>query len=506
MTGWPNPLIPGFNPDPSVVRVDGVYYLVTSTFEYLPGLPVYRSDDLIHWEHIGNVAERPEQVAVGTVATGAGVFAPTIRHHDGLFHVIVTVVGSPRGCVVFTATDPSGPWSDGLTIHGVDGIDPDLAWDHDGTAYVTYSGLRLAGEEAGSHYGIEQVRVDLTTGQALEGPRRLWSGTGLRYPEAPHLYQVGDHWYLVIAEGGTERGHAVSVARGASPTGPFTGHPANPVLTASGTSRPVQNTGHADLVETPDGGWAMVLLGVRPLGEAQAFSPLGRETFITDVTWTADGWPTVAPVELDPRAGTENMVLSFEDESVLDDPGWLAVRTTPRAVATVAGGNLELRGRKTGLDDPRPVLVGCRQRHLNAVVTTTVDVSKGTGGLATRYNERHHFGLEARAEDGSTVVTAWGAVAGLRQEWRSTFPSGPIELGIELRMPAGAAGDAVEDRIRLLANGVPLAELNGRNWTMETCASFAGRVVGLHASEGVVRFADFRYTGWETTSATDQPR
>ncbi|QOV33149.1 family 43 glycosylhydrolase [Streptomyces ferrugineus] len=496
MTNWPNPLIPGFNPDPSVVLVDGVYYLVTSTFEYLPGLPVYRSTDLVDWEHIGNVAERPEQVAVGSVVTGAGVFAPTIRHHDGLFHVIVTVVGSPRGCVVFTAADPAGPWSDGLTVSGVDGIDPDLAWDDDGTAYITYSGLRLSGEEAGRHYGIEQVRVDLTTGLALENPRSLWSGTGLRFPEAPHLYRRGEHWYLVIAEGGTERGHAVSVARGVSPAGPFTGHPGNPLLTASGTPRPVQNTGHADLVETPDGGWAMVLLGVRTLGEAQAFSPLGRETFITDVTWTEDGWPAVAPVEPAPRAGTENLVFSFEDETALDDPGWLAVRTTPRTVARVTGGHLALHGRKTGLDDPQPVFVGRRQRHLNAVVTTTVDVTDGVGGLATRYDERHHFGLEARTQDGSTVVTAWGAVAGLRQEWRDTFPSGPIELALELGTELGAA--RVGDRIRLLAGGTLLAELDGRYWTAETCASFTGRIIGLYASEGAVRFADYRYAGRET--------
>ncbi|MCZ0997487.1 family 43 glycosylhydrolase [Streptomyces mirabilis] len=498
MTRWPNPLVPGFHPDPSVVLVDGVYYLVTSTFEYLPGLPVYRSTDLVDWEHIGNVAERPEQVAVGSVATGAGVFAPTIRYYDGLFHVIVTVVGSPRGCVVFTAADPAGPWSDGLTLTGVDGIDPDLTWDDDGTAYVTYSGLRLSGEEAGRHYGIEQVRVDLATGRALESPRSLWSGTGLRFPEAPHLYRHGEHWYLVIAEGGTERGHAVSVARGTSPTGPFTGHPANPLLTASGSPRPVQNTGHADLVETPDGGWALVLLGVRPLGEAQAFSPLGRETFITDVTWTESGWPTLAPVELAPRAGTEKVMFSFEDDTALDDPGWLAVRNAPRTVAAVTDGHLVLRGQKTGLDDPQPVFVGRRQRHLNAVVTTTVDVSDGVGGLATRYDERHHFGLEARTRDGSTVVTAWGTVAGLRQQWRRTFPSGPIELAVELRAPTEAAASRSGDRIRLLANGTLLAELDGRYWTSETCASFTGRIVGLHASEGAVRFADFGYTGWET--------
>ena len=142
---------------------------------------------------------------------------------------------SPRGCVVFTATDPAGPWSDGTTIDGVGGIDPDLAWDDDGTAYVTYSGLVTFGGGLGEHLGIQQVRVDLAAGKALEEPRSLWSGTGLKFPEAPHLYRRGEHWYLMIAEGGTERGHGVSVARGPSPEGPFEGHPANPVLSARST-------------------------------------------------------------------------------------------------------------------------------------------------------------------------------------------------------------------------------------------------------------------------------
>ncbi len=249
----PNPLLSGFNPDPSIVLADGAYYLVTSTFEYLPGIPVYRSTDLVTWTHIGNVATRPEQVSLEDVATGGGVWAPTIRYREGVFYVIVTIAMSPRGCVVFTATDPAGPWSDGITIDGVGGIDPDLAWDDDGTAYVTFSGLYTNGEQMGQHLGIQQVRVDLEAGKALEPPRSLWSGTGLKFPEAPHLYRHGDYWYLFIAEGGTERGHSVSVARGPSPGGPFEGHPANPVLSASGTSRPIQNTGHADLVATPGG-------------------------------------------------------------------------------------------------------------------------------------------------------------------------------------------------------------------------------------------------------------
>lgn len=141
--------------------------------------------------------------------------------------------------------------------------------------------------------------MDLETGQALEEPRSLWSGIGLMFPEAPHLYEIDGTWYLLIAEGGTERGHSVSIARGTRPDGPFEGCPANPVLSARSTARPVQNTGHADLVRTPDDGWALFLLGMRPGGLTRAFSPMGRETFSTTLEWV-DGWPVAQPVELTP--------------------------------------------------------------------------------------------------------------------------------------------------------------------------------------------------------------
>lgn len=493
MTAYPNPLIPGFNPDPSVVRVDGVYYAVTSTFEYLPGIPVYRSTDLVTWEHVGNVATRPEQVGVADVRTGGGVWAPTIRYHDGLFHVIVTVAMSPRGCVVFTAADPAGAWSDGVTIEGVGGIDPDLAWDEDGTAYVTYSGLHLDGPDLGAHKGIQQVRVDLGAGKALEEPRSLWSGTGLKFPEAPHLYRRDGHWYLVIAEGGTERGHGVSVARGPSPEGPFTPHRDNPVLSARGTNRPIQNTGHGDLVETPDGGTALVLLGVRPLGATQAFSPLGRETFLTPVSWV-DGWPVPEPVELAPRAGVVDEHFDFAEPDALLDPGWLAVRTTPASVASVVDGRLRIAG-TVGLDDAHPRFVGRRQRHLRSTVSTTVDASAGVGGLAFRYDEQHFVALEARG----SVVTAVASVAGLTQQWTVGVPAGEVALRIETAPPASGF-DATAmggDRIRLVAGDTLVTELDGRYWTAETCASFTGRVVGLYAAAGTVTFADFRYTGTE---------
>lgn len=288
---FPNPLIPGFHPDPSIVRVGEWYYLATSSFEYLPGIPIFRSRDLRSVELIGHVAVREGQLGVPGVPTGGGAWAPTIRHHDGRFHLVVPdMMGTGRGNLLFTAEDPAGPWDDGVVLEAL-GIDPDIAWDEDGTCYVTMSGFVLD-EESGelTHQGITQVTIDPTTGRALSDPIRLWSGTGGMFPEAPHLYRVGEHWYLMIAEGGTERGHSVTIARGPSPEGPFTGAPHNPLATARGTDRAVQNTGHGDLVELHDGAWAMVLLGTRPRSATRAWAPMGRETFIVPVTWV-DGWP-----------------------------------------------------------------------------------------------------------------------------------------------------------------------------------------------------------------------
>jgi xylan 1,4-beta-xylosidase len=506
VTARPNPLIAGFNPDPSVVLVDGVYHLVTSSFEYLPGLPVYRSTDLVEWTHVGNVATRPEQVQVEGVVTGCGVWAPTIRHRNGVYFVIVivTVAMSPRGCVVFTATDPAGPWSDGTTIDGIDGIDPDLAWDDDGTAYVTYSGLGTTGEDLEAHHGIQQVRVDLAAGRALEPPRSLWSGTGAMFPEAPHLHRRGDWWYLVIAEGGTERGHAVSVARSHSPQGPFEPCPANPVLTARGTRCPIQNTGHADLVDTPDGGSALVLLGVRPLGLTRAFSPLGRETFATDVAWV-DDWPFPAPVELAPRPGVDEEVFDFSDPAALADPGWLGVRRTPDEVAstTESPGRLALTGDGSTLGSTRPCFLGRRQRHLTAAVSTRIDASRGVGGLAARYSEAQHVELEARCDGTTTTVTGRAVVTGLTQSWSHTFPAGEVSLRMDMTPPpTGFTPEALGgDRIRLVAfsgeETAELAELDGRHWSAEAAVSFTGRVLGLYAVEGTVTFAELRYTGCE---------
>jgi beta-xylosidase len=492
----PNPTVPGFHPDPSITRVDDDYYLVCSSFEYLPGLPLFHSRDLVHWEQIGNVVTRPGQLAVEKVPTLGGAWAPTIRFHDGRFWLVVTDAMG-RGSLIFSADRAEGPWSDGIVMQGVSGIDPDLAWDAEGTCFITYSGLQLDGDHAGEHLGIQQVRMDLETGRALEEPRSLWSGTGLMFPEAPHLYEIDGTWYLLIAEGGTERGHSVSIARGARPDGPFEGCPANPVLSARSTDRPVQNTGHADLVRTPDGGWALFLLGMRPGGLTRAFSPMGRETFSTSLVWV-DGWPMVQPVQLTPPTGPVEHRDDFTGAQL--GPEWLSIRTPAAdwSSLTERPGHLVVHADGSTTDDPRPRFVGRRQQHRSAVFSVRVDAAGGVGGLSLRIDERHHYDIEV----GAGIARARARVGGLCQTWEQPIPAGtgPVTVRIETEPVVGMGLDALgPDMVHLSVDAstgpVELAALDGRYVSAETAASFTGRVVGMYAAEGSVVFDRFSYRG-----------
>ncbi|MET1052483.1 MAG: glycoside hydrolase family 43 protein [Mycetocola sp.] len=498
---YPNPLISGFYPDPSVVKVGDEYFLATSTFEYLPGIPIFHSRDLVTWKQIGNVVDRPGQLHSENVPTLGGAWAPTIRFRDGVFYVVVTDAMA-RGMLIFTTGSPSGPWSDGLVVQDIHGIDPDLAWGDDGTAYITYSGLdTTSGNDPGEHGGILQITVDLETGIPTSEPRQLWSGTGLKFPEAPHLYQHGDYWYLLIAEGGTERGHGISVARGNSPAGPFAdgagqGGPTNPILSARSTGREIQNTGHGDLVETPDGGWALIMLGMRPGGMTQAFSALGRETFITEARWEND-WLVAEPVLLNPRPGMVVHETDFDEAEL--SPEWISIRRFPTEVSSLSErpGWLTLSGDGSTLDDQRPVLVGWRQQHPWATASVVLDPGTGLGGLSVRFDEDHHYEIEV----GGGQATARASVAGIRQTWTAPVPSGAVTLGIDF-VPSDGEGilanltsDIVVLSVGSGEDRVELARVDGRYLSQETAASFTGRVIGLYAVDGMVAFDSFRYTG-----------
>jgi xylan 1,4-beta-xylosidase len=490
--GWPggvfaNPVIAGFFPDPSVCRVGGDYYLACSSFEYFPGVPVFHSLDLVHWEQIGNARQWP--LPESTPSSG-GVYAPTLRHHGGLFWLISA--DASGSTVLVTAANAAGPWSDPLTIAGVNGVDPDIAWDEEGRCWCSYA-------------GIEQVRIDPRTGQALGEPRRIWSGTpGARYPEAPHLYRIGDFWYLLIAEGGTERGHCVSVARSPSPDGPFEPCPANPVLSHRSTSRPVQNTGHADLIQAPDGSWWMVLLGVRPRGGTPGWHTLGRETYLVPVRW-ADGWPIPGAAEpamaappWPPRPAAAPPARDDFDSAGLD-PHWVSVRSRPAASCstTQTPGCLTLHARGASLDDPDVTFAGRRQQHLSCRVRAAADAAAGRGGLAVRLDERHHYEVELAGGQASVLAR----IGPLRQ----TVASRPVPAGTAvLRIEAHASPPGLEHPLKepdMLWLGVEepdgtfsvLAELDGRYLSTEVAGGFTGRVIGVYAAAGTMLFDWFDY-------------
>lgn len=475
MTG--NPVIPGFHPDPSACRVGDEYFLVTSTFTWFPGVPIFRSRDLVEWEQIGNVLDRPSQLdlTATTSWTSLGVYAPTLRHHDGRFWMITTNVTEAGSTNFFvTAEDPAGPWSDPVTID-VQGFDPDLAWDRDGSCWVHFS--RAA---------IHRCRIDDATGEVLDPAEATWNGTGLLCPEAPHLLERGGIWYLLIAEGGTERGHAVSIARGPSPTGPWEGCPANPILSHRSTWEPIQNTGHADLVESPDGSWWMVLLGVRPRGASPGYHVLGRETFLAPVEWV-DGWPVVGRLEL----GEPDLPpVDREDFDGDLGPEWIAVRRPWEAFAMLDH-SLVLTGGDDTLDDPFPAFVGRRQQHHQCRIRAEVVPGTATEvGLAVVMDDTAHDEVAlvgdrilARARSGPFRQIVGEAAA----------PDSPVVLRIETR-PDDRGPDRVALGYEDGGSFQVLAELDGRYLSTEVTGGFVGRVLGVYAIGGDATVDWFEYT------------
>ncbi|WP_329429579.1 glycoside hydrolase family 43 protein [Streptosporangium sp. NBC_01495] len=269
---YTNPVIPGFHPDPSVCRVGEDYYLVTSSFEWFPGVPIFHSRDLVHWRQLGHVLDRPSQLDLDGVRPSGGIYAPTIRHHDGVFYMITTLMDEPGNFLV-TATDPAGPWSDPVWFPGTRGFDPSLFFDDDGRAWMT--GTRL--KDAGRYEGDSEIwlrEFDPATLKPFGEEHVIWEAAqrGGIWCEGPHIYRIGAYYYLLTSEGGTAEDHAVMVARAERITGPYLGNPRNPVLTHRhlGLRHPVTSVGHPDLVRTAEGEWWSVLLATRPYGALPA--------------------------------------------------------------------------------------------------------------------------------------------------------------------------------------------------------------------------------------------
>lgn len=398
-----NPIIPGYSPDPSICRVGKDYYLVNSTFEYFPGVPVYHSTNLVNWELIGHVLTRESQLKLHGCKNSGGIFAPTIRFHDGKFWMITTNISDKGNFIVHTEDENIlGVWSEPVWIDHM-GIDPSVFWDDDGKCYYCGTGM----DENG--YGIVMFELDPLTGDILSDKKIISYGCGGKTPEGPHIYKKDGYYYLMIAEGGTEYGHSETMSRAKNIWGPYEKCPKERgiILTHSrigGQDSEIQCTGHADLVESDDGKWYLVCLGVRKFSHAMLHN-LGRETFLAPVTWE-NGWCTVGNdgmLELEPNmelpesALPQNRNVTVEFNEPISKH-ILFTRNPDMENYSFADNSLKLVGNGVSLDEPQasPTMISVRQPEFVTEFSVTIDLqrSKGNGmGVSAYYNNDYHYDL-----------------------------------------------------------------------------------------------------------------
>lgn len=497
-----NPVLSGFYPDPSICRVGDDYYLVNSTFEYFPGVPIFHSRDLVHWRQIGHVLTRPSQLPLDKMRASGGVFAPTLRYHAGTFYMVTTNVWG-AGNFYVTATDPAGPWSE---PHPLDreGIDPSLFFDDDGTVYY----IRHVG--GGDGYIGQQV-LDLETGQLAGELKKIWGGTGGVWVEGPHMFKKDGRYYLMVSEGGTSYDHRVTIARSDSPWGPFEANPHNPILThRTRRDYPVQALGHADLVETPAGWWA-VFLGIRPQGGR--FHHLGRETNLAPVTWSQDGWPTIGadgtielqmpapnlPPHLWPNAPARD---EFDGDALALPWNFLRNPRDGDWSLTERPGYLRLNGSAVSMSDQdSPAFVGRRQTALACRVATQLEfdpkLANEEAGLVVRGNDRNHFDLGVTLHDGRRQVFLRKVLDGkvvepIRYE---DLPKGDVVLSVTARPLEYEFFYRVGD-----GPPVSLGAAAARDLASEKIGGFTGVYFGLYATGNGKRStvpADFAWCDYE---------
>lgn len=403
-----NPVIAGFHPDPSIVRVENDYYLVNSSFAYFPGLPVFHSRDLVSWKQIGHALTRRSQLTFENgQGISRGIFAPTIRFHDGLFYIITTDVDG-IGNFYITAENPAGPWSDPVLLPEIHGIDPDLFFDDDGRVYIAHNDGPDGPVLYDGHRAIWLKEVDLASGKVINGFDRVIVNGGVDlekkpiWVEGPHLYKLNGWYYLLCAEGGTEDQHSQVVFRSRDLSEAFVPYENNPILTQRdldpARSNPITSTGHADMVQTPAGDWWTVFLGVRAY--EREFHNTGRETFMLPVRWedewphilspqTAVPWqvrrPLIEPDLNDAKPQTGNFTWRDDFDQPRLKLDWIKVRTSEINWNELDADSASLRilALPVGLQEKaQPAFLTRVQQHLEFAASTSVELPGVEGVVA----------------------------------------------------------------------------------------------------------------------------
>lgn len=496
-----NPILPGFHPDPSICRVENDYYLVTSSFEYFPSIPVFHSKDLIHWEQYGHCITNEDDLCLRKgFPSRTGIYAPTIRYHKGTFYVVCTNVaygGKDEGNFFVHTTDPKEGWSKPIPLN-TPGIDPSFFFDEDDNVYYT-------GAADGK---IFLQQIDITTGKHIGQMQFIWGGTGGNDPEGPHLYKKDGWYYLLISEGGTELGHMITMARSRKITGPYMAYEKNPVLTNRSHSMELKAIGHADLIQDQNDNWWAVCLGIRTISYPYRHN-LGRETMLVPVVWEKDRFPVFAnnglledvietdklPLSLEPfEPDSKNLVGSFHyyDDFSADvlNSCWNTIYNPDKSLyaltadrADMSASGITLYGGVHAIGSVDSITwLGRRQEHhfFDAVTKLTFDpASNGDeAGLTIYLNNEHHYEIAlAMLHDKKCLLFRRQIGSLFKIEQCIEYPDDSVYLKLQATMQEYSFSYSIDGK-----NYLPFGKGECAYLTTEVGGCFTGNYIALYCT------------------------
>ena len=486
-----NPVIKGFYPDPSVCKVGDTYYLVCSSFQYFPGVPLFESKDLVNWKQIGHCLTRKSQVQLDKINSSGGVFAPTIRYNNGRFYMTTTNDTTHQHFYVWT-DDIYGQWSEPIYVDQ-SGIDPSLFFE-DNKTYFMSNGIDDYGVS-----GIVQCEIDIESGKKLTPSKTIWTGSGGRYLESPHMYKINGKYYLVAAEGGTEYGHMVTYARADSLYGKFEGYENNPVLTNRNLGGyEVQGVGHGDLIQDDYGNWWLLHLGFRQSGQWETYHHLGREVFLTPVIFGEDGWFTAG----DNGTTTKSFEINYINNDVIQkekkdytfentewDKDWCYLRIPNKENYKIDKNKLVLKGTDSTLDDvDSPTFIGIRQRDFNATISCNVEITDGEAGITIYMDENHHYDLAIRK-----CINGYEAIERLNiGDIKSVEKSIYLKNENNISLVINASNSYYSFSIKSENEEINLGSAKTRYLSSEVAGGFTGVVIGLYScASNFFNYAEF---------------
>ncbi|MCM1127818.1 MAG: glycoside hydrolase family 43 protein [Lachnospiraceae bacterium] len=497
-----NPIIRGFYPDPSICEAEGKYYIACSSFQYLPGVPIFESEDLVSWKQVSNALTRTTQVELHKVPSSGGVFAPTLRYHEGTFYMVTNNNTFGKNFYIYTK-DIKGEWSEPIFVNQ-EGIDPSLLFDN-GKVYFTSNGNDAQGKSC-----ILQCEINIETGEKLTESIPVWNGNGGRYLESPHLYHIGDWYYMMAAEGGTEYGHMITYARSRNPFGPFESYGGNPVLTnrnLGGSQSLIQGIGHGDLIQDKKGNYYIVCLGFRQIGEWQPYHHLGREVFLAPVCWQEDGWFTAGDqgivtewmdVELEGHQNPDSYHVSFE-ETAQNALRWCYLRDYHKDNYEFTESGLRLRGTEITLDEAdTPTFVGIRQSEFDTCLKVKVSGQAQEAGVTFYMDECQHYDLAfVQKEDRRQVMLRLhvGDAACMAGTIDLSFDENAQEASAELWV----ISNSEKYDFYCMADGEKkfLGSARTKYLSSEVAGGFTGVLMGLYAVDENGKWAEFKELEWK---------